>query len=270
MSEPCEARYREQIERAFVGKLDREGWTALRAHLLDCDACRGFYDRLGAVDRALAPAAAVSPMIRDSIEARVLAGAGVAEKRGAWWAWPALASAALGGVAALIVFGQPPPAEGFGVRGTQDKTFAGRAPGVAAFCVRATGGDAAPRISGSARGTTDANVAALECGIEDEIQLAYSSPTNGGLYLAAWGEGQHGEIYWYAPRDPDAQILSMKSDAIDEPLPWSTRLSVKHSPGKVRLRIRFLDRSMVAEAARSYSTPLAEQTIPLEVKPKPE
>jgi len=43
---------------------------------------------------------------------------------------------------------------------------------------------------------------------------------------------------------------------------------VNHHPGKLRLRVRFLDRSMTAQEAMKIADPIAELALTLEVTPK--
>lgn len=270
MSEPC-ARWREQIDEAFVGTLSSENWVLLRAHLGECAACREVYDRLGMIDRAMAPKVDLSPFVRDRIAASVVPPqtqsarapllAFLTERR---WIFPAFAAAAAAVIAAVLFV---PKGEHYNPRGSANQIFDGRTAGVTIFCIRA-----GERVVATARAGDPALGPAptFSCPIDHELQLAYSTPKSGALYLAVYGEASTGETFWYAPAKEDAQLVALKIDALDEPLPWSTRLAVKHQPGKIRLIAKFFDKNMDAGAAKRADDAVSELHTKLEITPASE
>src|SRR5262245_48285933 len=123
-----EERWREEIDRAFVEGIDRGRFDALRAHLLECDECRAYYDKLGEVDRALSP-----NRMREAIVSRVV-GEPAPVLRIRWVAPVSIAVAVAASVMLFLVL--QPKSEHFNVRGS-NTPFKGRPPGIVAACVHA-------------------------------------------------------------------------------------------------------------------------------------
>jgi hypothetical protein len=73
------------------------------------------------------------------------------------------------------------------------------------------------------------------------------------------------EVLYYAPRPGEAQAVSLQADRIDEPLPWSTRLEVRHRVGTYELVVRFYDRPVTVDD--EHVAPLAELRGQLVVTP---
>ncbi len=257
--------YRSFIDASFQGTLAPEDRVRLLRHLEGCEACRGYYDRLGEIEAALSPERAISTAAEERIFARVVPSKSPPKRR-VWvsmaWIFGAASAAAL---AVAVLFVATPKPEfrargGAGVRG----------PGVSLFCI-ADGASAEPRVLRRREAAAQPTNDVLACPSEGELQIAYSTPPDRALSLIVYGEGADHAVHWYAPRDPSAPPIDLAPDATDRALPWSTRLAVNHRPGEIRVKVRIFDRSAgdaprtAAEARAANST--AELGLDLEVTP---
>lgn len=255
---PCDPRYEKMIERAFVGDIAGEDWRVLSAHLASCHACRAYHDRLGVIDEAMSGGASIPPVVRDRILEQVVPQKALGRRTRFFRLLTYASAAAVVVIAALML--PFVSVDRFVPRGGRI-TFAGRPPGLRLFCVSPPahpGGQA--RVEGSVQAARDPlPIPRLGCGLDQELQLAYTTPRDRLLYLTVQGETEDGEIHWYAPVERDERPVTLEEDAESVPLEWSTRLGVHHRPGPVRVIARFF------EAPRA-EVPIYEVYAKLEVK----
>lgn len=233
-------RFLRWIDCDFVGELPSHKKQQLFSHLGSCESCRNTYNRLGYVRRTmlpndplggagenLAPAASekLAPTIAEPARPRLRV------------AFVGTVSAAA--VAALLFVLRPDAVDYFRARGTAPQ-FAGRPPGATLFCVSPPSHPAAlPQVKASVIANSSQKLApTLGCQLSDELQIAYSTPDGLALTLQVQGTGPTG-ITHYAPSGPSDPPIALKPGVVDEPLPFSTRLSVKHRAGTVDLEVRF-------------------------------
>ena len=250
----CTARIAKLVDRAFVRELSARQRERLRTHLAACSECRQRWERLAIIDRRLA-----GPMLNEQTIAdigRVVTLAPVPRRRLVWAAAAATAAAA-SLVLVLLLVRPGPPQSTFTPRGARSQ---GRTPGVRAFCVA---GDA-DHVRAEVRMVSSGYVPELRCTIDDDLQLAYTSPDREGLTMVAFAR-LDSSIIRYAPTD-DAVTLVLRSDRIDELVPWSTQLAAEHRPGRYDLVVRFFDRQVATvEAIEGRATPLVELHATLDI-----
>lgn len=257
-------RFRRWNEQAFLGKLAPRRWERLRTHLAECHECRAHFDRLGHVRRVLGAQAALPGDAMERIGAALRKRA--ASRRRFWIAMWGLGSLAAAAAAGFLLFASTgEDASRFAARGGRPE-FPGRSLGARILCV-------SPVAAGEVA-VTDATVAvepslpapSLRCKIDAGLQFTYSTPASEGLHMLAYGRGANGITYWYVPRRSDDTAAPLAANAVDEAIPWSTRLGVKHRPGRVDVTIRFYDAPVVAAEAdvRPF---LAELHAVVEVTP---
>ncbi len=237
---PCEPRYQKMIDKAFVGELTDERWRELFAHLAECDGCRAYHDRLGLIDEAMA-AGPLPGSMRARIAQRVItAGAPPPRARLSFGTIVSYASAAAVVVLAVMLPFAVRDGE-FTARGGESK-WGGRPPGLSLFCIT-------PPASPADAALVDRTVQAapegrpppvLPCRLDQDLQIAYSTPADRPLFLTVEGETE-AEPHWYAPRSPDEGPVRLELDAAGRALGWSTRLAVHHEVGTVRVVARFFD-----------------------------
>jgi hypothetical protein len=258
-------RARRWIESAFVETLPPARWERLRAHLTGCDACRVRYDRLGDVRRALGGASLLPADAREQIAVALAASRAPRPSSSRAVAGITLAGAAALAALLVLVLGPRPPDDELKPRGAVLK-FAGRPPGLRLYCV-SVGADGRPVIRAEvAAAAPPLPIPTLRCKIDGELQLAYTSPRLKEMTMIVHGEGAAGTKLWYAPRQPTAPAVALVADAIDEPLPWSTRLAVKHVPGRVDVVARFYEGSE-EQAGTPRRPPVYELRAILELAP---
>jgi hypothetical protein len=247
----CSRRHRRWVDQAFVGTLGPRKWPRLQAHLEQCPRCRQEFDRLGYVDRALAPGSQVSAVAVDRMRAQVLAA--TPPPRRAWlWAGTGAAAAACAAVILLAVV--PAARDSFAPRGMEQRWRGERPPGVRMFCID----PAASRVSHEARAVEHGLPAStLRCRMGDELQITYSTPNLEGLTMVVFSRDETGNLHYYAPRNGHSPALHLDPDAIDAALDWSTRLAVNHQAGSHDLEVLFFDQPVQAhEAASGQVAPL--------------
>jgi hypothetical protein len=257
---PCEPRYEKMIERAFVGELASDRWRELAAHLATCPACRAYHDRLGLIDEAMGTSP-LSTSMRDRIAAQVMeaASGGRPRTRHSLSAILSYASAA----AAVVVLAVMLPfvaGDEFNARG-RDLKWAGRPPGIGLFCITPPEDPAAKALVDRTvqAAPAESTLPVLPCRLDQELQIAYATPTHKTLYLSVHGESGD-EQYWYAPTTPETPPLELAPDATGQALGWSTRLGVHHEVGTIRVIARFYE--------DPNGEPIYELTAMLEVRPE--
>jgi hypothetical protein len=235
MSERICDQMRRAIDKSFVGELSDRHRDRLDAHLAACESCRAYYDRLGVADRALSGTELLSVAANDRIAAKV-SGRVVPKPARSWSSWLLVPAGGLAAILAVVIVRGPEPDDGYRARGVSgaEQGFLGRAPGLSLFCVAGK-----ETIRGSVRAVEKGDPPVLRCGLGDELQLAYSTPSEGLLSLVVSGATESGDTYWYAPTNPEDPNLVLATDKRDEPLPFSTRLEVKHVRGRVDVTARF-------------------------------
>jgi len=247
------------LERSFLGDLDAEGFQALQAHLAGCEECRDRYDRQARVERRLEKSSAPLPaahldLIGAAVVARILAAEQPRKARWGWWL-PVPVALAVAVVALFVIRG---PDEFQARSGAPAKVE-----GLRAFCI---GGPAAePRILSAADAATGA---VLRCGLGEALQFSYSTGRE-ALHLAIVSLPEAGEgapIHYVA----EGATVPVAAGAIDEPLPYSSRLAVRHAPGRRALFALFFDQprtgaevEAVAALARAAKPTAARVVLPL-------
>lgn len=258
MSDPCESRFSRLADRAFVRGLSARQRRQLRGHLGACDACRARWDRLAAIDRQLGGPTLSNDMVDDVGDAVVDAITPPTRRRIVWGFAGGLVAAT---AVAVLVLRPNAPAPEFTPRGGAPSL--GRTPGVRVFCVA---GDR-DHVRSEVRMVSSGPVPELRCTIDDDLQLAYSTPDRKGLTMVAFARLDSSFLY-YAPTTDGADALALSADRIDELVDWSTRLSAAHRPGTYTVIVRFFDRPVVtSDAALGRVAPTAELRARLEVLP---
>jgi hypothetical protein len=242
-------RYRRWIDRAFVGTLGPRRWSALSRHLRDCESCRDYYDELGYVARALSPGSPLPQAAIERIGATVVPRAAETGRRR--WRWMGAGVGVAVTAAALLLFLRPGDDGAFRPRG--EDLFSDRLPGVRVFCV-ADRGAHAEVVADAHLLPTSLPASPVECILDGELQLTYSTPDLEGLTMIVFSRDSEGRTLWYAPRSPGAEAVAVHPDAIDEPLAWSTRLEVHHAPGSYEVVARFFDHPVPAGAGADALT----------------
>jgi hypothetical protein len=192
--EPQHTRHRRLVERHFQGAISLADERELRAHLVDCETCRRFYDRQlrrATLDPALPRA-----------EERLGRPLGLASRPAAGWVWATRLAAA--GAAALLMVAVLPRVLDRGPHGraTSDFTARGLSPA------------ASPRPESSGTGVTFHRIAAGaapaplgdDLDAADELVLSYRNAA-ARARLLVFGIDEHRHVFWYLPRwtDPAAE-----------------------------------------------------------------
>jgi hypothetical protein len=254
-----EARYQKLVDRAFVRGLPARQRRRLREHLATCEACRERWDRLAVIERRLGGPRLGDAVIEDIHDA-VVPPATRAGPRRAWWAAAAALGAAASVAVVLLVLRPAPPLEPtLTPRG--GGAGAARAPGVRLFCVAGDG----DHVRAETRMVSTGPVPELRCSIDDDLQLAYSTPDREGLTMVAFAR-MDTSILRYAPPPHDRGAMALAPDRVDELVGWSTRLRAAHRPGTHDVVVRFFDREVPAhDAVAGAIPPLVELRARLEL-----
>jgi Putative zinc-finger len=251
--------HRRAIEKAFLGTLSPRRWAAVRQHLAGCDDCRALYERLGSVGKALGPGG-TAPLMRDTVEGAVIDEA-TGRSRGRMTPWFAGASLLAVAAAVFLFVQRRDQQNGFRPRGSPT-TFTTRPPGARLLCV----GDGG--TLGEARLGLEAGEP-LHCPLSASLQIVHSSTPERKLALVVVGVDDKGERRWYAPRQPDAPPVLVEGDFLDLALDWSTRLGVKHGPGRVEVTLRWVDPGPATAAAALAAPAVYELHAALVLEPAP-
>lgn len=229
MSAACQTRFPELVDRAFVRGLMARQRQQLREHLVTCEPCRTRWDRLAAVERQMG-----GPQLSDAV-INDIAHTVRATSRGnrVWWASGALGALAAAAIVLLVVRREPPHQE-FSPRG--DPNMRGRTPGVRLFCVAGDGN----HVRSEARMVSSGRVPELRCTIDDDLQLAYTTPDREGLTMVAFARLDSTMIH-YAPATNTGHTTLLRGDQVDQLVEWSTPLTPEHKPGTYDVVVRFFD-----------------------------
>lgn len=253
MSAACETRFPKLVDRAFVRGLPARQRRALRDHLATCDACRERWGRLAIVERQMGGPRLSDAVIEDIGDAVLVS----RRPRRVWWV-AATAGALASAMIALLVLRPDPPDSGFTPRG---KPSLGRTLGVRLFCVA---GDA-DHVRQEARMVSAGPLPELRCTIDDDLQLAYTSPDREGLTMVAFAR-LDSTVIQYAPTPNRPDAMTLRANRIDELLDWSTRLSAEHRPGTYDVVVRFFEQPVRArDAIGGRVTPAVELRARVEV-----
>jgi hypothetical protein len=248
----CTRRHRRWVDQAFVGTLGPGKWPRLQAHLERCPRCREEFDRLGYVDRALAPGSPVSAVAVDRMRAQLLAATPPPRRV---WVWAGTGAAAAACAAVILLAVVPKQRDSFAPRGMEQRWRDQRPPGVRVFCVDPR----ASRVSHEVRAVEHGLPAStLRCRMSDELQITYSTPNLEGLTMVVFSRDETGNLHYYAPRNGHSLAVLLDPDAVDAALDWSTRLAVNHRAGSHDLEVLFFDQPVQSGAAAS------RQVAPLE------
>jgi hypothetical protein len=232
----CSARIARLVDRAFVAELPSRSRRRLREHLATCEPCRTRWQRLAAIDRVLGGPRLGDAATRD-IESRI--GASRIANR-SWW----IAAGALGALTTIVlvlVVASSRPREELSTRGGSGS---GRTPGVRLFCIA---GDGA-HVRAETRMVSRGQPAELACTIEDDLQIAYTTPDREGLTMVAFARSGTTMIP-YAPAELDKRSLPARADRVDELVDHSTHLGAEHRPGRYQVVVRFFDREVAMRDA---------------------
>jgi hypothetical protein len=259
MSGPCGARFSRLAERAFVRGLSVRQRRQLRGHLAVCETCRARWDRLAAIDRQLAGPALSGETIRGIGDA-VLDTVAPAPRR--WHVWGIAGGLVAAAAIAMLVLRPASPDSGFVPRGGTAPT-PGRTPGVRVFCVA---GDR-DHVRSEVRLVSSGPVPALRCTMDDDLQLAYTTPAGKPLTMVAFAR-HDSSFFYYAPTLAGAEAIVLLADRVDELVDWSTRLSASHRPGTYEMIVRFYERPVAtADAVLDRVSAVAELRARLEILP---
>jgi hypothetical protein len=287
----CDAKHARALETLARGALARDDWRALRAHVRECAACRGSYDRAVLAARLLEGGAArlhlPARMELALIEEAVLEVAAPERSRGqivgAWirnffaaprrWVPVAAAAVAIGVVTPVALRLLDESAGPERVRPPQ----AGSLLSGADHEFQARGDVAAPRPAGVLRVfcLSGPQVRALEpggaCGANDRMRFTF---LNVGRFrhLFLVGVDGAGALKWYAPRPPLAASIDAPALASGHaPVGPTFRVGVNHRAGAIRVFAIVSDSPVssaeVSVAARSWHADQARgvdgPTLPL-------
>ncbi len=232
----CADRQAKQALRAlFLGELEADGLTRLRAHASGCAECQEAYDRLGRVESALEKRALPEhrqALLEQALFARLAPPARAPEPR----RWrlslpesflPVAGGLALATVALVLVVPRMTAHEArpeFQSRGAAAGMTS--AWGVRAFCVDEQG---APRAEARPGET-------LACGEGHSVQFSYTAPEPARLSLEA--TSPEGELLRFFPREgAEAEVAA----GVDVVLPHSTPVRRDWLTGPLEVRARFTD-----------------------------
>src|SRR5262249_50726624 len=174
-----------RVDRHFAGSIHPASERALREHLIDCEACRGRYERRLMLER-------LDPHPRGAQD-RLGQALGLHSPDTRWLGFTAAFAAA---AAALILLVPRAPHPEFMARGKK------LLPQVSIFKLRP--GEPS-RPAGEA-------IAA-----KDELAFAYLNPSD-AKYLLVFGVDEHKHVYWYHPAwtDPNKKPVAVKITSEDE------------------------------------------------------
>lgn len=254
MSDGCTPRFRALIERAFVRGLASRKRRHLREHLATCEACRERWNRLASIDRRLGGPRLEHEVIED-IGTTVLAEAAARPaRRGRWIA----IGASLVAASAVVLLLRRPPDSTLTPRGGAGH---GRTPGVRLFCITHD----TDHVRDEASAVSSGPVPELRCSLDDDLQLAYTTPESEGLTMVAFARRDSSTIL-YAPTSASADSMTLRADRIDEVLDWSTQLSADHRPGRYDVIVRVFEGEQDAsDAVSDRARPLVELRATLEI-----
>lgn len=235
------------IDAAVAGALDGADREALRLALESCPDCRALYDTAARAIAAfegrpgLLPEAAVARTRAALLDAVAPAEAEVIplRRRHLPWREIAVGLAIAAAVILLLRIEQPPtpePAEPeLTARGM------GRSiEGFRLFCIDASSGE--PQV----RATAGAGDRGARCAVTDRLQFTYSADPRGDRFLNLFAIAPDGEVIWYWPREEAVPV----QPNVDQPLPGSYDLRVRHAPGRYRVFAVFSDRPLNRAEAR--------------------
>lgn len=257
MSGTCGTRFPRLVERAFVRELPARQRRQLREHLDTCSSCREQWDRLAIVDRQMG-----GPRLDEATLERIGGEVVATNARRRSIVWPAAAMGVLASAALLFVVIRPDRGgETLTPRGTHSM---GRTPGVRLFCVA---GDA-DHVREEARMVSSGAPPELRCNIQDDLQIAYTTPDRKGLTMVAFARLDSTTIQ-YAPTSDSPHALALRADRVDELVDWSTRLSAEHQPGNYDVTVQFFDREVATrDAIAGRLVPVVELHARLIVTPR--
>ena len=271
---------KQELDALFVGDALASP-LEVRGHLGDCARCRGYFEELAAIERALGDGASdevafehryteaiMSAALRDrrptreaGLVAAITRALGALSPRALAPAAVALALVAGASVALVRGLDEGPgaPEEAFTPRIGVAAPVGGAMPPragvhrVEIFCVQR--GEGGIQIK-------EAEADALECGLGDEVKFAFINAPIRGEQALPWltlvGLDEEGEVRWYHPVEPGAGgIASMKvgpSSRI-KLLGETIRLEVNHKTGLVVLHAIFSATPMRRDAVASRLKP---------------
>jgi hypothetical protein len=232
VSRSCDHRAARLVERAFVRELSIRKRERLRRHLATCDSCRQRWDRLATIDRQLG-GPQLDQAVRDHLLDTVTQPASSRQRRYAGWG---LAGALVGAAVLVALWLRPADRDELRPRGAGGSLGRGRTPGVRVFCVAGDADHVRAEIHMTSHGTPPT----LRCTLADDLQLAYTTPAHEGLTMVAFAR-QDASVVHHVPSDGSGDAIRLRSDRVDEPLDWSTRLAAGHEVGGYELVVRVFD-----------------------------
>ena len=239
---------RGRIERALTGRADAGDVGKLIADLRDDPRMRAEYDR-GALAMRTLERAAVAEVEIDLIE-RWLEADGTLDgapevAAPTRWLWIGVAALAAG--AAVLALRPPTPVgepnDGLQPRGMHGHPQAGWL-GVSVLC---DGGHGSHALDESSTCPIDASIG---------FAIRIDARHHGGEHFVLFGVDEHGELQYYLPT-PDASAPTLVDRDRWIPLGRAVRLSVNHTPGRVRVFAGLLAHPPTLDALEQAAATLA-------------
>ena len=255
-AEACRPRARRLVEAAFLGDPAPGLWT----HLSACRACRGHHDRLGWLARALGPGRSLSHAAERRIAERLGATPEPpSPSRGARWLAAATAGTASAGLVFTLAGTMQPSAS---LEGSPNSA----GPAALFMCLEGDGSGSVLVRSSARAAPLGQDPPELRCSDTGRVQLLYATPEGGPRFLVAFGRNEAGEVFWYAPRSPDAPAEALEPGERDHPLALDLHLASAAPAERLELVVRFLDMPLPAELARLIESDVTDLEAVLVVR----
>ena len=222
MTDTLHSDARRRIDAYFAGELDGDGLTTLRAHLVDCDACRGVYDARARQERMVlgddAERLANARVLRMVLASPAVHVRPVRER--SWWAAFVLAPAAA--LAAALVFTTALPEDHSGpvARG-----------GDAAAIAFGVGVAAVDPATGQVLDARRPEGVALDHRLRFSVRCA--DPLRARLFL--FGVDDALQPFWYYPLPDEGESIALPLNTALQTLPHETELRPRHHAGRLRV-----------------------------------
>jgi hypothetical protein len=260
-----------RIERLFARGADPSLYRAALRSAAQCPACAARFRRLWTAEAALCgDPDSPSPFALERVGAAVLercappASASPAPRARQRWMVAAAATAAAAAVLLLVA------------RAPSERTPLGPSARLAPveLVARAAPGAAHPEVGIRLFRASEGGAKVRESralALADILTATYTNAQPGRRFLAIVGVQQDGRVKWYYPADPSTGGVALLEDVVDEPLGDGIRLSVRHSPGWLRVTALFspkplaapeVERAIAAIASRPDDLP---RLVPLSI-----
>ncbi|MFP2931575.1 zf-HC2 domain-containing protein [Pyxidicoccus sp. 3LG] len=255
MSECTDRQAKRNLRALFLGELDAEGYTRLRAHAATCARCRDTYDKLSRVESSLEKRAlpdSRQALLEGALFARLGASAAPARaparavepERSSFfrpWMGAGLGLAAVAASALLTILPEREWTERKQAEWQARSAQAGSTFGVRAFCIGADGKALGEALPGGK----------LACAEGGSVQFSYTAPQAARLTIEA--ASPSGEPLRFFPSEGPSQEVA---PGVDVTLPFSTPVQGGWLTGALDVRARFTDsQGKLLEETRVTLTP---------------